>query len=157
MNYYRIILISLCFTFIECSNEKNYLPVQINSFKLNRTLTGAEAEAFIDRLHQGKVASEKNEIGFYKLDNSSLIIYVAYYKDAGKAVSEYEKMIAGLSLENSVFINPGYVNINNKQIYSCSGLGQSHFVFHNRKQLIWLSVDSHIGKDFLEKYLEHIN
>src|SRR5690606_29343049 len=98
----------------------------------------------------------KNEIGFYELDYSSVIIYITYYEDAEKALSEYEKMIAKISPGNSVFINPEFLTINDKQMYRCFGLGQSHYVFYNRKQLLWLTVDSRIGKDFVGKYLDYI-
>lgn len=156
MHIYKNILILLVVSIIGCAAEKNYLPVEINSFKLRNKLSGTEAETHIDRLHQGNVASDKNEIGFYMSGVRKMIIYVSYYRNYEIAIGEYEKMINKISHDHSVFINPDYITINDKKIYRCFGLGQSHFVFYNGKQLIWLSVDSHIGKDLVEEYLELI-
>jgi hypothetical protein len=60
----------------------------------------------------------------------------------GTSHSEYVKMVNKISPENSVFINPEFVDIGGKDIYRCFGMGQSHYVFANGKELYWISVDT---------------
>jgi hypothetical protein len=142
---------------IGCSSEKTLLPKEFFGFKLQKKLTGSEAKKFVDELHFQEVAPDKNEIGFYSSPIGSSIIYITYYNDELTAQTEYEKMINKISPENSVFINPEFVNISGKEIYRCFGMGQSHYVFANRKELYWVSVDTHFGVKFIEEYLEYIN
>lgn len=151
-----LILISL-FTFLRCSSEKDFLPDEFFGLTLKQKLTGDEAKKFVDNLHFQEVAPEKNEIGFYDSQAGKAIIYITYYNDELTSYSEYERMINKISPENSVFINPEFVEISGREIYRCFGMGQSHYVFANNKELYWISIDTQIGRKFIEKYLAYIN
>lgn len=151
-----LILISL-FTFLSCSSENEFLPDEFFGLTLKQKLTGDEAKNFVDNLHFQEVAPEKNEIGFYDSQAGKAIIYITYYNDESTSLSEYERMINKISPENSVFINPEFVEISGREIYRCFGMGQSHYVFANNKELYWISIDTQIGRKFIEKYLAYIN
>lgn len=140
-----------------CQSERINLPENFMGLRLQKKLTGIEAKNFVDKLHINEVAPEKNEIGFYESTNGTAIIYITYYGDPNTSHSEYKRMINKISPENSVFINPEIVEINGREIYRCFGMGQSHYVFANKKELYWVSVDTHIGKEFITQYLAYIN
>jgi hypothetical protein len=142
---------------VSCSTEKDLLPEEFFGLKLKQKLSGNEAKEFVDQLHFNEVAPEKNKIGSYESPAGKLIIYITYYDDDVKSLAEYEKMINKISPENSVFINPEFVEVRGKEIYRCFGMGQSHYVFANDKELYWISVDTHQGKKFIEEYLDYIN
>lgn len=150
-----LILISL-FAFLSCSSEKDFLPDEFFGLKLKQKLTGTEAKKFVDNLHFQEVAPEKNEIGFYDSQAGKAVIYITYYSDELTSHSEFKKMVNKISPENSVFINPEFVDIGGKDIYRCFGIGQSHYVFANGKVLYWISVDTNIGRKFIEEYLRYI-
>lgn len=151
-----LVFISLL-AFFSCSTEKDLLPEEFSGLKLKQKLTGDEARKFVDNLHFQEVAPDKNEIGFYDSQSGMVIIYITYYPDAGTSQSEYKKMITKISPENSVFINPEFVEVRGKEIYRCFGMGQSHYVFAKNKELYWISVDTRQGKKFIEEYLNYIN
>lgn len=140
-----------------CQSERDNIPQEFMGLKLQKKLTGIEAKKFVDELHFNEVAPDKNEIGFYKSAEGSAIIYITYYSDESTSRAEYKRMINKISPENSVFINPEFVEINGREIYRCFGMGQSHYVFANRDELYWVSVDTHIGIKFIEQYLAYIN
>ena len=151
-----LVFISLL-AFFSCSTEKDLLPEEFSGLKLKQKLTGNEARKFVDNLHFQEVAPDKNEIGFYDSQAGIAVIYITFYNDELTSHSEYKKMVNKISPENSVFINPEFIDIGGKDVYRCFGMGQSHYVFANDKELYWISVDTHQGKKFIEEYLDYIN
>jgi len=149
-------ILFLTFLFISCSVNKEYLPEEFWGLKLQRKLTGDSAKDFVDRLHFQNVATEKNEIGFYSGAVGNAAIYVTYYYDDKVAEEDFMKMTKKISPENSAFVNGKYETINNKEIYSCVGLGQVHYVFAHKNLLFWISADPNFGKSFFNEYLKYV-
>lgn len=150
-----LLLSSLIYILISCTINEDPLPEKLYGFKLVNKLTGEDAKKFVDQLHFNKVASQKNEIGFYESPAGKLIIYVTYYDDDDKPKSEYEKMINKISPENSVFYDPTIIQINQNKIYRCYGMNQVHYVFFSGKELYWVSVDPGFGDKFIVEYVNH--
>lgn len=142
--------------FVSCSTNRDYLPEEFWGLKLQRKLTGNEAKDFVDRLHFQNVATEKNEIGFYTGAVGNAIIYLTYYSNEKTAEEDFIKMTKKISPENSVFVNGKFDNIDDKQIYSCVGMGQVHYVFSHRNLLFWISADPNFSKQFFEEYLSYL-
>lgn len=66
-------------------------------------------------------------------------------------------MTEKISPENSVFVGGQTIDIDGKQVYRCFGMGQTHFVFAHKKQLIWISVNTVVANEFLSEYLNYLN
>lgn len=150
-NFLTFFLIAILF--ISCSTNSDYLPEEFWGLKLNSKLTGNEAKDFVDRLHFQNVATEKNEIGFYTGAVGNAIIYLSYYSYEKTAEEDFRKMAEKISPENSVFVNGKFETICDKQIYSCVGMGQIHYVFSHKNLLFWLSADPNFSRKFFEEYL----
>lgn len=144
----------LSLLFISCSINKDYLPEEFWGMKLQRKLTGKEAKDFVDKLHFQNVATEKNEVGFYKGEVGNAAVYITYYSDEKNAYQDFRKMTEKISPENSMFVRGTYHNINNKQVYSCMGLGQVHYVFAHKNLLFWVSADPGFSRNFLDEYMK---
>lgn len=142
--------------FISCSTNRDYLPEEFWGLKLNRKLTGNEAKDFVDRLHFQNVATEKNEIGFYTGAVGNAIVYLTYYSNEKTAEEDFRKMTEKISPENSVFVNGKFETVDDKQIYTCVGMGQVHYVFSHKKLLFWLSADPNFSRQFFEEYLSFV-
>jgi hypothetical protein len=149
-------LLLIALLLISCSLNKNYLPEDFFGLHLTKKMTGKEAEEFVNNLHFQKVTELENEIGFYKGKAGRAIIYITHYNTLETTKSDYKKMVMKISTENSVFIKPEYIKLSGMEIYRCFGIGQSHYVFPYKKELFWISVDTHLGKKFVEKYLNYI-
>lgn len=149
------ILISI-FLFISCSSNKEYLPEEFWGIKLKTKYTGKEAKDLVDRLHFQNVATEKNEIGFYSGAVGNAAIYITYYNNEKSANDDFIKMAKKISPENSVFVNGKFETVNDKQVYSCLGLGQVHYVFAHKNSLFWISADPNISQKFFEEYLDFV-
>lgn len=139
-----------------CSTNKEYLPGEFFGLTLQQKLTGNKAENFVNKLHMKTVTDEKNEIGFYKGKKGEAIIYVTHYHEKKNASGEAEKMINKISPENSVFFGNEFVKIGDEKIFRCFGIGQTHYVFSNEEQLYWVTVDTHIGQEFVNEYLNYL-
>jgi hypothetical protein len=153
-NYIYFFLITLLFT--SCSTNKEYLPEEFWGMKLSRKITGKEAKEFVDKLHFQNVATEKNEVGFYKSAVGNAAVYITYYNNEEAAYHDFRKMTQKISPENSMFVRGTYQTINNKQIYSCFGLGQVHYVFSHKNLLFWISADPNLSKDFFDNYFKFV-
>lgn len=148
------ILIFLFLVFqISCSVKSDLLPENISGLKLLRKMTGDAAKGSINKLHFQPVTETENEIGFYEGEIGEAIIYVTHYQNAKDAQTDYAKMTKKISQENSVFINPQYFQIAEKEVYQCFGMGMTHFVFYHDMDLFWISVDTHISQEFLKNYI----
>ena len=141
---------------ISCSPDKNYLPEDFFGLHLTKKLTGKVAEEFLNNLHFQNVSELESEIGFYEGKVGRAIIYITHYNTVETTKSNYKKMVMKISPENSVFIKPEYLKLSGMEIYRCFGMGQSHYVFPYKKELFWISVDTHFSKTFVEKYLKYI-
>ncbi len=139
-----------------CSSPKEYLPAHFLQMKLVKKLTGAEAKAYVDRLHHREVTPQKNEIGFYEGEGGPAIIYITYYRDSKSAAAEGEKMAKKISPLNSVFIGGQFITVDSRQIYRCFGMGQTHYVFSYKKALFWLSVNTMRSRAILDVYLHFL-
>lgn len=155
MKYYLVFSI-IIILFLSCSSNREPLPEEFFGMKLQRKLTGNEAKDFVDRLHFQNVATEKNEIGFYTAPIGNAIIYLTYYANDKIAEEDFQKMTQKISPENSVFVQGKFENINNKQVYSCLGLGQVHYVFAHKNVLFWISANPNFSRNFCVEYLNFV-
>ena len=157
-NYkYLILNFTLVFLLLDCNRSTPVLPEELYGCSLSKTLSGEDAKAYVDHLHLQNVASQANKIGFYEGENGPLTIYVTTYKTHAQAKDDYQKMTQKISPENSVFIAGEYVTLGEKKVYRCFGLGQTHLVFVQGENLIWMSVDTIRANKILDAYLAYLN
>jgi len=149
-------ILILCSTFIfilECCSKKvEPLPEEVNQLMLVKTISGQEAKDYINKLHFQPVTDNENLIGHYENESGSAIVYVTIYKNQKEAEKDFEKMTKKISPENSVFIYPQFFDYKGNQIYKCFGMGMTHYVFAINGKLYWISVDTHLAKNFFEKF-----
>lgn len=157
MNKADKFILVIFFFIVGCSSQKEYVPQSIFGLSLVQKLEGESAASFVDRLHYSEVAAEKNEIGFYKADHGEAIIYVSYYKNEDEAELNLKLMVEKISPENSVFTGGESFEMNDTKIYRYLGMGQTHFVFVNKKALLWLSAENSWAEKFLSEYLSFLN
>jgi len=152
------VLVALLLAALFCCSEqqKDLLPHKLLDLALTRRIDGAEAIAFINKLHFQEVAADSNEIAFYEGVSGNAIIYLSHYDKHQTARREWLKMTEKISPENSVFINGEIIEYDGLKAYRCFGMGQVHYVFAINAHLIWISVKTVIGEAFLEAYLDAI-
>ncbi len=157
MNIFKQSFFLLTVLFLtSCSLNSEYLPEDIFGMRLTKKLTGEEAKKFVNKLHGKTVADTENEIGHYRGDRGKALIYVAHYQKPEDARRYYGEMTEKISLGKSVFISPEFIDIGGKKVYRTFGMGQSHYIFLYNKNLFWISVDTFIGKKFVEEYISYI-
>jgi hypothetical protein len=151
-----VLYFALVFLFFDCNRNKTLLPEELYVCSLTKTLSGEDAKAYVDHLHLQNVASHTNKIGFYEGENGPITIYLTTYKTNTQAQNDYLKMTQRISPENSVFIAGEYITVGEKEVYRCFGLGQTHLVFVQGENLIWMSVDTIRAMKILVAYLVHL-
>lgn len=157
MKFFSITLFTFfVFTFLSCSRQKQPLPDEVNSLMLVKTISGEEAKNYINKLHFQPVTENENLIGYYENESGSAIVYVTIYKNEKDARNDFVKMTKKISPENSVFIYPQFFEHKGNQIYKCFGMGMTHFVFSLNDKLYWISVDTHLSKNFFNEFYNKV-
>lgn len=139
-----------------CSEQKEYLPESFGDMIRTDLIKGEKAKKIIDELHNKEVTPVKNEIGYYTTVRGKATIYVTHYDDIETANLELIKMTDKISPGNTPFIRGEYLKYDEQNIYRCFGMGQTHFIFAEEKNLYWITVDTHIGNQVLNDYLQII-
>lgn len=153
-----IIYILIIASLYSCSTStKNFKPANIAGLELKKVISGEEAKEYVDKLHMKSVSPAKNEIAIYEDHRGNAKIYISYYDNRSDAEENERKMTEKISPENSVFLDGKYMDLGDRQVYRCFGMGQSHFVFSEGNTLIWISVESARGRQFVTDYLNLIN
>ena len=152
-----ITYILLGLLFFSCSAEVNFLPDEFFNLTLTKKLTGEEAKEFVNKLHFEPVTETENEIGFYDGERGTASIYVTHYNKKEDAEADYKLMTEKISPESSMFICSEYLMLDDKEVCRCSGMGQGHYVFYLGKELFWISVDAHFGKEYVQRYIEYLS
>ncbi|MBN2365026.1 MAG: hypothetical protein EH225_02800 [Calditrichaeota bacterium] len=157
-SYLRFILIftTLFFWLLNCSSENRYLPEKLLDYKRINLLRGKEAKDVVDHMHLKEVTPEINRIGIYQNVSGPLTIYISEYTRENTAKSEMRKMASKISDGNNPFVGGETVLINGKQVLRYFGMGQTHFIFTDRENMLWLSVNTVRGKAIIEHYLNFI-
>jgi hypothetical protein len=140
-----------------CSKKIDPLPKEIFELKLDKKLSGKEANDFLFRMHSGNVGSDKNEIGFYSGDRGGATIYVSFFEDKIQAQAEEKRMTDEISGGKTEFTNGEVFYIDGHKIYKCSGYSQLHYVFSKENNLYWLTADTEISRKFLTAYYDFLN
>ena len=135
-------------------NPVSLLPDSLPGYKLHRTLSGAEAQDLVNKLHQKEVARSESEIGVYRGEKDAMMIYITYYPKAKEAEAEYKRMTEKITATPEAgFIMGETLNFDGKQVYRCFGQGKTHFVFTHDKALLWVTVNTLQGSKVMKAYL----
>lgn len=138
--------------FSSCSRSKEPLPEEVYQLSLVKTISGQEAKDYINKLHFQPVTENENLIGHYENVSGSAVVYVTLYKTNSEAENDFVNMTKKISPENSVFIYPQFFDYKGNKIYKCFGMGMTHYVFVADKKLYWISVDTHLAKNFFNEF-----
>ncbi len=154
----RLTIFSLFFTLVfGCSEKDSYLPEKFRDYEQSKILTGKEAKDIVDHLHMKEVTPAVNRIGIYKNDHGPLTIYISEYANPEIAEAEMKKMSSKLSEGNSEFIGGDTLAIGGKQLLRYFGFGQTHYIFTDRANLLWISANTVRGQSIIEDYLEQLH
>ncbi|MBN2425631.1 MAG: hypothetical protein JXR46_15535 [Calditrichaceae bacterium] len=151
----RILIISLLFLLLgSCQNQTDYTPSSLLEFKRVKMIKGQEADEFVNRIHLRPISTDINTIAFYEADEKTAVIYHTEYEDKNRAIEDYKNMIGKISPENSAFVGGKQIQIENKTVYRCFGMGQTHYVFYHNNFLFWISLPTIGAEDHLRAYFQ---
>jgi hypothetical protein len=139
-----------------CSNESFNFPDQISGLHVIEKIAGKEAVAYIDNLHQKPIAPAVNEIVKYQFENAEALIYLSYYETPKAAISDKDNMISKLNSTRTPFIMGETIEINERKVYRCFGLGQTHYILQAGSNLFWVSVTTIKANQFMTEFINFL-
>ncbi len=150
----KLIFIFLLF-FVACSEKPKMIPQSLGKLKLEKYLSGEKAEEMINKMHiSGRVAGDKNEIGFYSADTLNAVLYVSKFKNSEIAQQKLAEMLIKIAHGETPFSIHNQVNVGDKRIFVAFGMNQAHYIYADKDELIWLSVDFPISLETLHSLLK---
>lgn len=136
--------------------EKTELPTALGALRLERTFTGSEASAIVDRMHGKGVTPKSNAIGMYEGAAGTATLYLSTYGEPGEAAGAREDMIRGIRTGRTPFSGLERRTIEGHDLSSCIGQGQAHYFFAVGPSLYWLAVDLPVAAPTLEALLNSL-
>lgn len=150
----KLILV-LLLSFVACSEKPKMIPTSLGKLKLEKYLSGKKAEDMINKMHiSGNVAGDENEIGFYSSDTLNAVLYVSKFKNPEIAQQRLAEMLVKIAHSETPFSLHNQVNVSDKRIFVAFGMGQAHYIYTDKDELIWLSVDFPISLETLHSLLK---
>ncbi|MGB6123645.1 MAG: hypothetical protein WBG80_17180 [Bacteroidota bacterium] len=121
------------------------LPEELKGLVLQKEISGENAKRIVDRMHGKAVAERENSIGYYGGSSGEATLYVTLYKTPGEA-SQVEKVMADrIAAGNPVFGHFRIIDVRERRVAICYGMGQTHFFFSRGRALYWLAVDNDLA------------
>lgn len=141
--------------FSACSEKPQMIPESLGRLKLEKYLSGKKAEEMINKMHMsGKVAGDRNEIGFYSSDTLNAVLYVSKFKNSEIAQQKLAEMLVKIAHGETPFTLHNQANIGDKKIFVVFGMNQAHYIYADKDKLTWLSVDFPISLETLHSLLK---
>ena len=144
------VLVLAVYLLVRLSVSSTSVPEKLGVLQLERAVTGDDARAIVDRLHGRAVSPSRSTVGIYGGGGGTATLYVSRYARADSAAAVLEKMVEGIDRPGSPFDHLRLLPAAQHSTYMCLGMGQAHFFFACREQLIWLSVDIPLAQAALD-------
>jgi hypothetical protein len=128
------------------------LPEKVDGLERVQVVTGAEAQAEVDRLHGKALEAEASAIARYaegdKRPAEVWVSRVASEKEARRQTGlRVHKMFEN---PKSPFKNPARMGHNGRAVYRFTGMGQVHLIWQEGDLVWWVSADDDAVRPFLD-------
>ncbi|MGE4422311.1 MAG: hypothetical protein AB7D39_08445 [Pseudodesulfovibrio sp.] len=128
------------------------LPEAVAGLKRVQLITGAEAQAEVNRLHGKALQAEASAIARYaEGDKPPAEVWVSRVASEAEARRQTGLMVHKM-FENpkSPFSNPKRLDHNGRAVYRFSGMGQTHLIWHSGDLVWWVSTAPDGVQSFLD-------
>jgi len=126
------------------------LPVELGPLVLQKEISGEDAGRIVDRMHGKAVAERENSIGYYGGSAGEATLYVTLYKTAGEASQVEGVMADRIAAGNPAFGHFRIIDVRERRVAICYGMGQAHFFFSRGRALYWLAVDNELAHETMQ-------
>ena len=109
----------------------------VAGYRLQRSITGAEATAAMDELHGLPIEVPDGWIGEYEGGGT---IWVAQVESEEKAKELVDRMTAAIDDGTPFFTNLERSEFGDLVVYSAEGGGQRHYYYQLGTQVIWVTA-----------------
>jgi len=155
-----LLIVLLVFTTLACSKaaKQGLLPETIGQFELAGSMKGEQAKQSVSALHRGiRMDVEEAEIGEYFSGNSKAKLWISKSKNDSEAEILFGKMTAEISKGTSPFGMPKETTLKGIKMIELEGMGQKHYYYQTKDEVVWLSVDTSLGKETIADLIEKVN
>jgi hypothetical protein len=129
------------------------LPKSILQLRLTEEIRGKQAQEIVNAMHKKSITPDENVIGTYFSTDGSAKLYVSLYDSRTIANEQFEKMIDFMRLEKGAFSHFLELQVQNKKVYLCLGLGQAHYFFFHEKGIYWWAVDLQVAQASMQELI----
>ena len=130
------------------------MPDKVGALDRVQLVTGADAQAEVDRLHNKSLQAEASAIGRYARPNERAAeVWVSRVVTESEARRQTGLMVHKMyDNPKSPFSNPVRLEHNGLAVYRFMGMGQAHFVWFSGDLVWWVSAQPKDGQAFLDAF-----
>jgi len=136
--------------------EQTPLPQEIGGLGMTHFSQGQEALDQIAQLHGKRFNLKNGYIGHYQADQAKAMLWISESFNQAEAQGLIQQMVSKIQEGKSPFSGLTNFQVEGKEVYSLSGLGQTHYIYQKKEKVIWLSVDPLIAEAALKDVLAKI-
>ena len=130
------------------------LPETVAGLPLSRASYGKEAVAEVARLHGKSFPLSSGAEAMYGRPGEMAMLWVTGTPGQPLAARMISEMETAIEESEAPFIPLGVREINDRNVYELTGMGQQHFYFRSKALIIWLAADEPIAESALFEALD---
>jgi len=130
------------------------MPLEVGSYMRTRLITGAEAQAAVDKLHGKALLARESVIADYSLGSGRPVeVWVSRVTSEKEARRQTGVMVHKM-FENpkSPFSSPSRLDHHGVAVYRFTGMGMAHLIWASRDLVWWVSVPPEDQSLFLDAF-----
>lgn len=116
-----------------------------------RASFGSEAIAEVSRLHGQEFPLSSGAVATYGRPGASVTLWIAGSPARLMAVRMVAQMEDAIATAESPFTPLGVRQMDGRDVYELSGMGQRHFYFRSADLVVWLATDEDVAEAALDE------
>jgi hypothetical protein len=128
------------------------LPYEVVGLCLTESKSGDQALSEFTDSHGTSFHVTSGVVGTY--GNREITLWIAGTASDSVAAEWTEAMQRRIAEGASPFTSLDEINDRNRKVYILAGMGQRHYYFQGKNQVIWLAAEPALGHEALQQILE---
>lgn len=130
------------------------LPARLAGLPVSEQLSGRPALAEIGRLHGQDFSLVDGAVVRY--GDSAATVWVSSTQNSSLAAQQVQTMTGRIGEGRSPFTPLGQEEVEGITVYTLTGMGQRHYYFQLKRQVVWLAISAELADQGLGELIRYL-